>query len=112
MAAAVLDTAHLASFTSIPHSDIQTLVSEPTPDLVNAFLKAISTKAHEYERLESERLRLDVELENAVHGGESRSRTLKANADKALQDVEALRVKLNEEGLAYIHCFCGWRRLN
>ncbi|KAI9654433.1 MAG: hypothetical protein M1831_005399 [Alyxoria varia] len=97
MAAAVLDTAHLASYTSIPQSDIQTLINEPHPELVNTFLKAISAKAQEHERLESERLRLDVELENAVHGGESRSRTLKANADKALQDVEALRVRLNEE---------------
>lgn len=97
-AAATIDTSYISNFTSISEPAIQSLINEPTAELVSAFLRAVTIKALEYDKLKSERLRLDVELENAVRGAELRSRILKANADKALQEVEVLRNKLNEEG--------------
>ena len=93
-----VDTAYVANYCGIPQSNVDTLVAEPSPDLVTTFLRTIITRAQEHEALKTERLRADVELENAVRGGEARARTLKANADKALQEVESLRKKLDEEG--------------
>lgn len=98
MAAAVVDTAYLASFCSVPQTNVQTLIDQPTQDLVLSFLQSLTGKAQEHDKLQSERYRLDVELENAVRGGESRAQTLKVNADKALEDVKLLGEKLNQEG--------------
>ncbi|KAL9057915.1 MAG: hypothetical protein Q9162_002042 [Coniocarpon cinnabarinum] len=95
--AAAVDTAYLASYCSIPESSIQTLVSEPTPDLLTTFLQTLVIRAQEHEALKSEHLRRDVELENAVRGGEAKARVLKANADKAQEHVETLRKQLDEQ---------------
>lgn len=99
MAAAGVDTAYLAGFCGLPQSDLDGLVTSPTSDAVNAFLASIVAKAHEFEDVKAEQRRLDVELENAVHLGDTRARSLKANNDRALADLETLRKKLIEEGL-------------
>lgn len=98
MASAAVDTAYLANFCAVPETNIKTLTTSPTADLVTSFLQSLITKAQEHEFLKSDRLRLDVELENAVRGGESRVRGVKATADKALKESDALRRKLHEEG--------------
>jgi len=98
MATTALDTAYLASYCSWTQPSLQTLIDSPSSDLITSFLENLITKAQEHDRLKAERLRLDVELENAVRGGESRTRGLKANTEKALRDVEALRTSLNEKG--------------
>ena len=98
MATVAFDTSYLASYCSIPQPTIESLVHNPTVDLVQTFLQAVFTKAQEHDRLKAERLRLDVELENAVRQAELQARTLKTNADRALQEADELRKKLNEEG--------------
>lgn len=96
--AAIIDTAYVASYCQIPESSVETLVADPTPDLVATFLQTFITRAQEHEALKADQLRRDVELENAVRGGEAKARVLKTNADKAQEQVQSLRKQLNEEG--------------
>lgn len=98
MSTPAMDTALLASYCSFSEQYIQTLIDSPSSDLVTSFFENLIAKAKEHDRLKADHLRLDVELENAVRGGESRTRALKANTDKALKDIEALRIELNEKG--------------
>lgn len=97
--APVLDLPYLSTYCAVPESTLQSLVQAPTVDLVTSFLQLLLPRAQENERIKSERLRLDVELENAVRSADLRTRILKANTDKALKEVDDLRQKLNQEGL-------------
>ena len=96
--ATAVDIAFLAGYSSIPEANVNTLINQPTTDLVTTFLQTLIIRAQEHEALKAEHLRRDVELENAVRGGEAKARVLKANADKSLQEVESLRRQLNEQG--------------
>ena len=109
MAAEVLDLQHLSAYCSLPREIITTLLDAPTVDLVRTLLQNVAHKAREHEEASSEILRLSVELENAVRGGESKARILKSSIDKGLKDAAELRQKLQSEGL-YIsarNCACG-----
>lgn len=98
MAGAQLDVAQLSSFCSLPQHSIDTLLDAPTAGLVRTLLENISVRAHEYNELVSEKLRLGVELENAVRGGETKSRILKASIDKGLKEATDLRQKFEAVG--------------
>lgn len=98
MAVAQLDVAQLSSFCSLPQQSIDTLLDAPTAGLVRTLLENISVKAHEHNDLASEILKLGVELENAVRGGETKSRVLKSSIDKGLKEATDLRQKLQAEG--------------
>ena len=98
MAVAQLDVAQLSSFCSLPQQSINTLLDAPTAALVRTLLENISVKAHEHNELASEKLKLGVELENAVRGGETKSRVLKGSIDKGLKEATDLRQKLQAEG--------------
>ena len=98
MATIALDLPYLSTYANISEPDLLTLVQNPSTELVTSFLEQIIIKAQDYERLKADRLRADVELENAVRNGELHARTLKANVDKALAEAQALRKQLNEEG--------------
>jgi nucleoprotein TPR len=98
MAAAAVDVGYLAASYSVPETTIQSLLSEPTIELVQSLLVQIESKAREFEDLQSEKLKADVELDNAVQSGEQRARTLKAAADKAQKEAAELRQKVAEEG--------------
>lgn len=98
MAATAVDTAYLAGFCAVPQPTVQTLIDNPTTDLVTSFLHSLIVKAQECDTVRSERLRLDVELENAIRSGESRVKVSKANADKAHREAETLGKKLQDEG--------------
>ena len=98
MAVAQLDVAQLSSFCSLPQHSINTLLDAPTAALVRTLLENISVRAHEHTEFASERLKLGVELENAVRGGETKSRILKSSIDKALKEATDLRQKLEAEG--------------
>lgn len=98
MAAVDLDYVQLSSFTSFSQSSITTLLDDPTTELVRAFLTSVSTKAREYDNIKSENLKLHVELENAVRGGETRSRVLKASVDKGQKVAAELRQELEAKG--------------
>lgn len=98
-AAVAVDFAYLSTHLGVPENTLSTVATAPTVDLVTAVLQAVAAKAHEFENLYSEKLQVDIELENAVRSSEARCQTSKATADKALKDVEELRKKLQHEGM-------------
>ena len=98
MAAAQLDLAQLSSFCSLPQHSIDTLLDAPTAGLVRTLLENISVRACEHNEFASEKLKLSVELENAVRGVETKSRILKGSIDKGLKEATDLRHKLQAEG--------------
>lgn len=98
MATVAVDTAYISASYNIPEPSIQTLLDSPTVELVQSLLAQVESKAREYDNLKAEKLRADIELENAVRGGEAQRSSLKASFDRALSEVEELRRKLNEEG--------------
>jgi nucleoprotein TPR len=98
MAAAAVDTAYIAASYSVPETTITSLLDSPTTELVRSLLEAIEAKAHEYDDLKAEKLRVDVELETAVHAGEQRARSLKASMESSLKEVEDVRKKLADAG--------------
>ncbi|KAF4312817.1 Prefoldin [Botryosphaeria dothidea] len=97
MATAAIDTAYIAAAYSVPEPTLQTLLDAPTTELVQQLLAKIESRAHEFDEVKAEKLRSDVELENAVRTGDSRARALKASVDKNLKELEEVRKKLNEE---------------
>ncbi|KAL1621757.1 Protein mlp1 [Diplodia seriata] len=97
MATVALDTAYIAAAYSVPEPSLQTLLDAPTAELVQDLLAKIEAKAREFDEVKAEKLRSDVELENAVRTGDARARALKASVDKNLKEVEEVRKKLNEE---------------
>jgi hypothetical protein len=107
MAAAEVDLGYLSAHAGVPETDLNTVVTAPTVDIVTSVLAAIVTKLRD---LEQEKFQLGVELEGAFRGAESRCEQFKATADKALKEVEELRQKLQSEGKA--PAFSLFRRLN
>lgn len=103
MAVAALDTVFLSSFLSVSETTISSILASPTVELVQAVLTAVAVKAQQHEEVQSEKLRLEVELENAVRGSEHRAQGLKASVDRALLEVTELRTKLNQEGEAHVY---------
>jgi nucleoprotein TPR len=99
MAAAAVDVGYLAASYSVPETTIQSLLTEPTVELVQSLLVQIESKAREFEDLQSEKLKADVELDNAVQTGEQRARTLKAAADRAQKQTAELQQKVAQEGM-------------
>ena len=103
MAVAQLDLAQLSSFCSLPQHSINTLLDAPTVGLVRTLLENISLRVHEHNEFASEKLKLGVELENAVRGGETKSRILKGSIDKGVKEATDLKQKLQAEGIQ-----CPW----
>ena len=99
MATAQLDVPHLSTYLSVPQTTITTLLDAPTAELIYVLLDKVSTKAREHEEISSEKLKLEVELENAVRGGETKAKILKGSVDKGLKEVADLRQKLQAEGM-------------
>lgn len=98
MAVAELDVSQLSSFCSLPQQSINTLLDAPSAGLVRTLLENLSVKLQEHNELASEKLKLSVELENAVRGGETKSRVLKGSIDKSLKEATDLRQSLQAEG--------------
>ncbi|KAF7184460.1 hypothetical protein CNMCM7691_005528 [Aspergillus felis] len=96
MATATVELPYLASHYAIAESTLTTLTQAPTVELVNQLLEAITKKAHEYDELKSDKLRLEVELENAVRSSDSKIKVLKSSVEKGHADVEEARKKLHE----------------
>lgn len=99
MATAVVDVPLVSAFCSIPQTTINNLRDAPTRELVDSLLAQVAAKAREFEDVKAEKLRLEVELENAVRGGETKARALKSSVDKALKEAADLRAKLKAEGM-------------
>ena len=103
MATVELDLPYLSSYLIFPETSLSTLLASPTVDLVRNLLDKINTKAREHERVQSEKLRLDVELENVVRAAESKTRVLKTTVEKGLKEVADARQSLQSEGKCLRH---------
>ena len=100
MATTVVNVEYVAASFAVPQLTLQSLLDNPTVELVTSLLQQIEAKAREHDEIKAEKLRSDVELENAVRSGDSRARALKTSVDKGLKEVEELRTKLNDEGMS------------
>ena len=98
MATVTVDISFLSSHYAIPEASIQALVHDPTVELVKQLLEATASKARETEALKSDKLRLEVELENAVRTSESKVKTLKNSVEKGLAEISNLRAKIQTSG--------------
>lgn len=98
MAAATIELPYISSHYSIPESTLTTLTQAPTVDLVNQLLESITKKARDYDDLKSDKLRVEVELENAVRSSDSKTKVLKNSVEKGHTEVEELRKKQHELG--------------
>jgi nucleoprotein TPR len=98
MAAAVLDVDYLSAYLSVPHQTLFSAIDAPTADLVRSVLEAITARAREHDELSADKLRVDIELENAVRSSETRIEGLRCSVEKAQKTVEEVRIKLKEEG--------------
>lgn len=102
MAAAVLDVDYLSAYLSLPQQTLNSVLDSPTTDLVQSVLEAITAKAREHKELAADKLRADIELENAVRSSETRIEGLRASLEKSQKTVEDVRTKLKEEGKCII----------
>jgi nucleoprotein TPR len=102
MAETAIELPYLASHYAIPEATLSTLTQAPTADLVNQLLESITKKAHAFDELKSDKLRLEVELENAVRSNESKIKVLKVTVEKGHSEIEDLRKKLHESGMIHI----------
>lgn len=94
-AVAPVEIEYLSGYLSLENSTLNTLIDAPTADLVSSFLEAVVAKAREHDELAADKLRVDIELENAIRNSED----LRAKLAKASKNVEDLSTKLNEQGM-------------
>lgn len=101
MAAAIVDVDYLSAYLSVPQQTLTSAIDSPTSELVRSVLEAITAKAREHDELAADKIRVDIELENAVRSSETRIDGLRASVEKAQKTVEEVRTKLKEEGTYY-----------
>ena len=101
MAVAGLDVEYLSAYLGVPEQTLTSVVDTPTVELVRSVLEAVTAKAREHTELLSDKLRVDIELENAVRSSETRIEGLRSTIEKSQNTVEELRIKLKEEGMEY-----------
>lgn len=98
MTAVTLDADYLSVYLSLPPQTFTSIVDAPTAELVRSVLEAITKKAREHDELVADKLRVDIELENAVRSSVTRIEGLRSTIEKSQKTVEELRTKLKEEG--------------
>lgn len=101
MAAAVLDVQYLSAYLSVPEQILTSIVDTPTAELVRSVLEAVTAKAREHDELAADKLRVDIELENAVRSSETRIEGLRTTIEKSQKTLEDVRIKLKEEGKSF-----------
>lgn len=94
--AAAVETSLISSYTSLSDPQIQNLINQPTTELVTTFLQSLVPKIKDYNKTKSERLRLDVEHENAVRGAESQARQLRAKLESTSREAQDLKSKVED----------------
>ena len=99
MATTEIDLPYLSFYLTLPEDLLHSLFTSPTVDLVTSLLQSVAGKAREHEKIKSEKLKLDVELENVVRAADSKARVLRSSVEKGLKEVADLRQRLQEEGM-------------
>ena len=97
MAAVEVDIPQLAAFCSLPQPTIKNLVDAPTAELVQSLLRNVSAKVTRYNELESEKLRSGIELESAIRGQETKTKSLRIQLDRSNAEVAELKSELQVE---------------
>lgn len=105
MAETAIQLPYLSTHYGVSESSLTTLRQAPTVELVDQLLRSISKKAQESDELKSDKLRLEVELENSVRSNESKVKVLKASVEKGHAEVSDLRQKLHESGIYFYLSF-------
>jgi len=99
MAAEALDVGYLASYLQLPQETLTLLVDTPTTELVRQVLEVVTAQARKHDVLESDKMAVDAEFENAVRSSETRVEGLRSTIEKSQKTVEEVRTKLKEEGM-------------
>ena len=102
MTTAVLDADYLSTYLSVPRQTLDSVIDTPTAELVKSVLNAVAAKAREHDELVADKLRVDIELENAVRSLETRTLSLRSNVEKAQRTVEEVRIELKKEGMRFV----------
>ena len=98
MAATTVEIPYLSAHYSIAESVLTTLTQAPTVGLVNQLLESITSKARETDELKSDKLRLEVELENVVRSSEAKIKVLKGSVEKGRAELEKVGQRLKDSG--------------
>ena len=98
MAVATMDVEYLSGYLDLPQTNLTTVLDAPTANLVQEILNAVANKAREHDDLAADKLRLEIELDNAARGSATRIEGIKSSLEKAQKTVEELRTRLSEEG--------------
>ncbi|KAG9248902.1 hypothetical protein BJ878DRAFT_411571 [Calycina marina] len=98
--ATALDVDYLSAYLSLPQQSLVSIVDAPTSELVRSVLDAVLTRAKEHDELTADKIRVDIELENAVRSSETRIEGLRSNLENTQKTVEEVRIKLKEEETA------------
>ena len=106
MATLQLDTRYLSSYLTLPEAALIGALDAPTVELVQTLLAKVAEKARGHEVVESENLKLGIELEHAVRSGESKTHLLKGSVEKNLKEIADLRQQLKIEGTGRKHHVC------
>lgn len=93
-----IDHHRIATFLSIPDSDIASLVSTITEEYVVSILRSIAAKANDFDELRADKLRIEVELEQSVRTADSRVKSMKGQLDEALKETQELRKRAGDSG--------------
>jgi nucleoprotein TPR len=96
--AAAVDVRAVATFSSLPETTISAILENPTVELVRSLLHNISVKLPYYDQLNSQKMRLEVELETAIRTSESKVKALRSSVEKGLAEVSKLRAELQSSG--------------
>lgn len=93
----------LSSFLSLPED----MVVQSLASISHDFIAAVLQKSREFDELEADKLRVDVELEQAVRSADTRVRSMKAQLDTALSETQELRMKVSSTGWGFpFACSC------
>lgn len=98
MASSGLDIARLAIFASLPESTLNDLLTSPTVTLIQSLLSNLILRAREQDEAQSAKLKLKVELENALRAGEAKAKVVKTSLNKNLEEISKLRQQLQLSG--------------
>lgn len=92
------DVDYLSAYLDLPQETFTAILDAPTTELVRSVLDAVTQKAREHDELAADKLRVDVELENAVRSSETRMEGLRSTIEKSQKTVEEVRTALTAAG--------------
>lgn len=92
----IADTQYIAKCFDISEGDVKNLLNNPTADGAKTFIDAAIHKAQDFEKVKSEKLRVEVEFEHAVRNSENKAKTQKATITKHTEELKATKAQLTE----------------